>query len=141
MATAGKAIYDWAKAFPNSFPPIVINITDGLATDSPHQGVDLAGWATRLASITTLDGPTLIFNIFLSPSGSMVSFPSSPVGLPEPGPDFFAISSKLPELAIINARSAGIAVSEGARGLVLNADATSLAAFLRIFTGGGIGQG
>ena len=35
VAVAGAHVYEWANAHPESFPPIVINITDGIVTDSP----------------------------------------------------------------------------------------------------------
>ena len=57
-------MFEWAKAFPDSFPPIVINITDGMVTDSPYDGADLGMWAKRLTTIGTGDGQALLFNIF-----------------------------------------------------------------------------
>jgi hypothetical protein len=135
MATAGAHIYEWATAFPNSFPPIVINMTDGLVTDSPYQGVDLAGWAGRLATIGTHDGPALVLNAFLSANRAPItSFPSHAASLPAPGPELFAMSSLLPEPMVRNARSAHIDVGPGARGFVFNADLAMLVKFLEIGT-------
>lgn len=135
IATAGAHVYDWANAFQNSFPPIIINITDGMVTDSPYEGVDLGMWAKRLTTIQTGDGPALLFNIFLSPSaGQGVWFPSGAANLPEPGPDLFSISSVMPQPMIDNARSARIDVGPGARGFVFNADLAMLVKFLEIGT-------
>jgi hypothetical protein len=135
IALAGAHIYDWVTVHPNSFPPIVVNITDGFVTDSPHNNEDLNGWARRLCDIHTADGPTLLLNIFLSQSQSAgVWFPSSPHSLHEPGPDLFAISSPLPQPMIDNARSAHVTVEPGARGLVFNADLAMLVKFLEIGT-------
>lgn len=135
IAVAGGHVFDWASAHPHSFPPIVINMTDGFVTDSPHQGVDLAGWASRLATIGTRDGQALVLNAFLSANRApMTCFPSTAAGLPVPGPDLFAISSPLPEPMIRNARSAHIEVGAGARGFVFNADLAMLVKFLEIGT-------
>ena len=38
VAVAGAHVYEWANAHPDSFPPIIINITDGMVTDSPYEG-------------------------------------------------------------------------------------------------------
>src|SRR5215813_3666458 len=135
FATAGAHIYQWATAFPQSFPPIVINITDGMVTDSPYDGADINLWAKRLTTIETGDGPALLFNIFLSPSpGGGVWFPASDAGLPQPGPGLFSISSPMPQPMVDNARSAQIQVEPGARGFVFNADLAMLVKFLEIGT-------
>jgi hypothetical protein len=135
VATAGAYLYDWAGAFPDSFPPIVINITDGMVTDSPYEGADIATWAQRLVSIATGDGPALLFNIFLSPDAQPgVWFPPSGAPLPDPGPGLLSISSPLPQPMVDNARSAQIQVPAGARGFVFNADLAMLVKFLEIGT-------
>jgi hypothetical protein len=135
IATAGSHLYDWAGAFPGSFPPIVINITDGMVTDSPYEGADLGTWARRLTTVETRDGQALLFNIFLSPSpGDGVWFPDQAAQLPDPGPGLFSISSPMPQPMIDNARSAKIPVPQGARGFVFNADLAMLVKFLEIGT-------
>lgn len=135
IAAVGEHVYEWSKAFSKSFPAIVCNVSDGMVTDSPYQGADLAEWARRLTTIETDDGPTLLLNVFLSPSSApIVSFPSSADMLPEPGPLLFSISSPLPEPIKENARSAQIEVAEGSRGLVFNADLAMLVKFLEIGT-------
>lgn len=135
IATTGAALDLWTKQFPDSFPPIVINITDGMVTDSPFRGADLGEWARRLGTVGTKDGPTLLFNIFLSPrSTDGMWFPDSAQGLPEPGPDLWSISSPMPKQMIENARAAQIQVTDGARGFVFNADLAMLVRFLEIGT-------
>jgi hypothetical protein len=136
VAVAGAHVYEWASAHPDSFPPIIINITDGMVTDSPYEGAPLQEWAQRLVNIQTSDGHALFFNIFLSPSGtaSGVMFPATDRGLPAPGPDLFQISSLLPPPMIANAHRAGIPVEQGARGFGFNADASMLVRFLEVGT-------
>jgi hypothetical protein len=136
VAVAGAHVYEWAAAHPDSFPPIIINITDGMVTDSPYEGAGLDEWAQRLTNIQTSDGPALLFNIFLSPAGSArpVMFPATDRGLPAPGPDLFRLSSPLPPPMVASAHSSGIALEPGARGFGFNADAYNLVRFLEVGT-------
>jgi hypothetical protein len=135
IAVAGAHVFNWANAHPDSFPPIIINITDGMVTDSPHEGANLEGWAQRLTSIETNDGPALLLNIFLSPHASDgVLFPATVAGLPEPGPQLFGISSVMPPGLVKNARAAQVPVEPGARALGFNADLAMLVKFLEIGT-------
>lgn len=136
IALVGAHVFDWAGAHPNSFPPVVINITDGMVTDSPHDGATLWEWVQRLTSIETNDGPTLFFNIFLSPAETAeIVFPSDPGGLPVPGPDLFQMSSELPGPMVDNARAEGYQVQPGARGLAFNVSRSTLVRVLRVGTG------
>lgn len=135
IATAGEHVYGWAASHPDSFPPIVINITDGMVTDSPYDGAGLTEWATRLTSIETHHGQALLFNIFLSPTVAPEAlFPVTAAGLPEPGPELFAISSALPASMVANARGARVEIADGARGFVFNAGLATLVWFLEIGT-------
>ncbi|MBL7488147.1 VWA domain-containing protein [Frankia sp. AgB1.9] len=135
IATAGEHVFTWAESHPDSFPPIVINITDGMVTDSPFNGAGLAEWASRLTSIETRDGRALLFNIFLSPTvAPEVLFPAAADGLPEPGPELFAISSVLPPSMVANARGARLEIADAARGFVFNAGLATLMWFLEIGT-------
>jgi hypothetical protein len=135
IAVAGQHIFEWASAHPDSFPPIIINITDGMVTDSPYDGASLEEWASRLTSIETRDGSAILFNIFLSPgTANGLMFPSADSGLPTPGPDLFRVSSQLPPPMVANAQRAGVTVTPGARGFCFNADATLLIRFLEIGT-------
>ncbi len=135
IAVAGAHVYDWVNKNPDSFPPIVINITDGLVTDSPYEGAPLPEWANRLSTIATSDGPALLLNIFLSPEqGAERWFPSGPDGLPDPGPQLFGISSPMPDPMIRNAQAAGFNITPGARGFVFGAGLEALVKFLDIGT-------
>ena len=134
IAIAGSHAYEWAQAHPESFPPIIINITDGFVTDSPFDGTRLDEWAERLTGITTQDGQALLFNIFLAPEASLAMLPATEAGLPSPGPDLFRISSVLPPPMVLNAQNAGIVTPAGARGFAFNADSTTLVKFLQIGT-------
>ncbi|SDY14655.1 hypothetical protein SAMN05660209_02101 [Geodermatophilus africanus] len=134
IAVAGAHVFEWVEAHPDSFPPIVINITDGLVTDSPYDGADLTEWAKRLTTVETVDGPTLLFNVFLSSEGDPAFFPTSGHAFPEPGPQLFDMSSVLPAPMVRHAQAAGVPVQPGARAMCFNADLEALVKFLEIGT-------
>ncbi|GLZ51664.1 VWA domain-containing protein [Actinomycetospora sp. NBRC 106378] len=134
IAEAGRYVFEWTGEHPDSFPPAIINITDGFVTDSPFDGADLAEWTKRLTTIETDDGPALLFNVFLSRTGEPRFFPTSGAQLPDPGPQLFEMSSSLPDVMVANARAAGKTVEPGARAMCFNADIDALTAFLEIGT-------
>ncbi|MBS2964944.1 hypothetical protein KGA66_17945, partial [Actinocrinis puniceicyclus] len=121
----------WVGERPGSFPPIVLNLTDGESTDG-----DPSEAAARLRSLATADGPVLVFNLHVSAGqAAPIVFPANEANLPD---DFarllFGMSSTLPPHMHAYAATQGIAVSEGSRGFVFNADITSVVQFLDIGT-------
>src|SRR5262249_38290683 len=71
---ASEIVQGWASEHEKSFPPIVINITDGESTDG-----DPIPEASALTSLGTDDGPVLLFNAHLSSaSGAPIELPSDP---------------------------------------------------------------
>lgn len=128
--SSGAGISDWSRRYSGGFPPIVINLTDGAATD----GAPLI-WARRLMSIGTADGQALLFNVNLSSDGKPLMFPSELRQISDPlGRVLFEMSSVLPEVMINAARSQGLDVRPGARAFACNADINALAMFLNIGT-------
>lgn len=71
------------ERFRSSYPPTIINITDGEATDATAE--QLLGIAERIRRTSTLYGQTLLMNINLSKdiSSKAVVFPTTPEELPE----------------------------------------------------------
>jgi hypothetical protein len=122
---------DWVLAHPESFPPIVIHITDGESTDGDPEPV-----ADTLRELATNDGPLLLFNCHLSERNDPpLVFPAYEFDIP--GDDsqmLFRMSSPLPEKGMRNASAKGIPVSGGARGMVFNADSTTLIMLIQIGT-------
>lgn len=131
MDTAGRIVAGWVKANPASFPPIIINVSDGAATDG-----DPSVWAQRLTSLATEDGPALLFNVNISAlGGAPLFFPGDPAVLTDTyARQMFDISSPLPGFMAELAGMQGHAVTAGARGFVFNADISSVANFLQIGT-------
>lgn len=128
---AGTICAEWIEAHPHAFPPVVINLTDGVANDG-----DPAEWVARLTRLATTDGSLLLFNASIATeAGGTIAFPSDPDGLPsDEARELFALSSPLPPFMVDAAVAAGHAVDDGARGFVHNADVSSILSFLRIGT-------
>ena len=128
-----QSLAAWVNSFSDSFPPIVIHITDGDAT-----GMDPEPIAREVMSLATNDGNVLLFNIHLSGVPAMpVQYPASEEGLPDPlAVRLFRMSSSLPESTRGLAVSMDLPVTEGSRGFVFNSDMTALVQFLDIGTRG-----
>jgi len=132
LNTAAKAIAEWADAHPDSFPPTVIHITDGAASDG-----DPIEPATLIKQLSTDDGNCLLYNVMVSASSSTpITFPSSEMQLPthENARQLYRMSSVLPDPMIAIANDLGHSVATGARGYIWNADVTALASLLDLGT-------
>jgi uncharacterized protein YegL len=94
-----EILNEWVKKHPNSFPPIVINITDGEQTDC--ENVVLIEKAHNLKQVKTLYGKTIFFNIHITDGDEdAVIFPSEISELPdeEQCKTLYSMSSNLPEI-------------------------------------------
>jgi hypothetical protein len=132
---AGSLLDRWIGEHPDSFPPIVVNITDGAVTDHGSDGAGFAVWAQRLRSLRTADGNVIFLNALLAAEAvEPTFFPASAEKLPPVGADLFHASSELPPSMAGMARELGFAVPHAARGLVCNADLASIVNFLQIGT-------
>jgi len=132
---------NFAQNHPDSFPPVIINITDGMPTDCKEN--DLPSIVSPIMNISTTDGTALVFNVHISAD------PSNPVFLPGPGeklPDAYAeclynASSTLPEtLAAIGRADHGMTIEEDARCFAFNADSALLIKLLSLASSGGGGD-
>ena len=133
LEVCGRALRDWIAQHPDSFPPIVINITDGAAT-----GRDPEALAQEVMRLGTNDGNVLLFNVHLSEAAAMpVQYPEREDGLPDQlARRLFRMSSVLPEPSRDLAASLDLPISEKSRGFVFNSDMTALVQFLDIGTRG-----
>jgi hypothetical protein len=128
---AHQIMSGWVSQHMDSYPPIVIHITDGESTDGdpmPH--------AEKLQQLATNDGNLLLFNIHLSQAPSQpILFPESADGLPDPyAQQLFQMSSVLPTRLREAAQAEGYAVGAQPRGFGFNADLVELIRFLDIGT-------
>jgi hypothetical protein len=131
LALARQYLEDFLGRFPACYPPLVINITDGMCTDG-----DPLPPAHELQGLSTSDGPALLFNAHVSSRvAAPVEFPATEDGLPDNFARLlFRMSSPLPPRLLEAARAEGFAGMPGTRGFVFNADLVSVVRFLDIGT-------
>lgn len=123
-------IEEWVKEHPASYPPTIINITDGEATDGEPEPI-----AEKIKSLSTQDGNVLLYNCHISsrPAAALL-YSSSEGELPD---DKFAhllfrMSSKLPGAILEGAKSKlGLDLKPDSRGFVFNADLVQLVKLLK----------
>jgi len=125
------ALEEFTALFPDAFPPLVINISDGKPTDGNPELP-----AAKLRNLATTDGNVLIFNAHLSSKEARpIEFPSQESELPDPDAlILFKMSSILPPKLRDAALGEGFRVNENTRGFVFNADLVSVIRFLDIGT-------
>lgn len=115
----------WAVNHPDSYPPVIINVTDGVGTDGDPTRI-----AQEITQIGVTDGQALLFNVHIT------NLPDPPVAYPVSENDLpndkyarllFSISSIIPETSrALLETLLGRPVPPGARGLIFNGDATSV---------------
>ncbi|HYT91490.1 MAG TPA: hypothetical protein VEL76_22445 [Gemmataceae bacterium] len=128
---AWNSLTEFLNQYAGCYPPMVINITDGMATDGdprPH--------AECIRDLASRDGSVLLFNVHLSArSATPIELPDQEAGLPD---DFskllFRMSSVLPPGMRETAQREGYRVTEATRGFVFNGDLVSVIRFLDIGT-------
>src|SRR5262249_25927326 len=104
LALAKECISEFLKEYPSCYPPLVINITDGAATDGRPEPI-----ATSLKYLASKDGNVLLFNARLSSRGlPPIEFPDSESNLPD---DYARILYRMSSLLPVRVQSA--ARSEG----------------------------
>jgi hypothetical protein len=129
---AAETLKDWIAQHPNSFPPVVFNITDGMPDDSAQAESE----AGLLRNMATSDGNVLLFNVHISEkSGQEIAFPENENSLPDKFAQMlFRMSSNLPTPFRALASKDGPPIGENARGFLFNADAVKLIEFIDIGT-------
>ena len=147
LRKASEVVQSHIQHHPDSYPPIVINITDGLPTDTgvPIYDVDnySPDWdvvrdaASAVTSITCDDGNVLLLNIHLTCAvdGDQLVFPDqAPPGCDETVENMVLISSVLPANMVLKGKELGLPIRENAHALILDADRVMLTKFLDIGT-------
>jgi len=128
LKRAHEVLAAWVQRHPDSYPPIVVNITDGDAKDGnpiePSQ---------HIADLSTKDGNVLVFNCHISAKKETpILFPHDDKGLPAYGPRLFQMSSVLPPKFREAAKSLGYDAVSDTRGFAFNADLRDLVKFLDV---------
>ncbi len=132
LKQAAVELVTWCDNHPDSFPPIVINITDGENTD-PEDPEEIAD---KLKQIGTNDGEVLLFNVHITQQSSQqFLYVDSESQLPNASAKkMFRMSSTLTESMQKLAENAGYTASANSRGYCYNAEIVSLIDFLEIGT-------
>ena len=131
LQRARTILEPWVAQHATSFPPIVINISDGAPTDG-----DPTAAAQALTQLATSDGALLLFNINVSAGdGSPIEYPSTDELLPDDRARLlFSISSVLPPFMRNAAAQEQLHTTADSRGFVFQAGAVALIQFLDIGT-------
>src|SRR5262249_133180 len=58
---AQQVAWEWADTHPDSYPPVIVNVSDGVATDG-----DPAREARLITEVATNDGQALLFNVHIT---------------------------------------------------------------------------
>lgn len=134
LKLAQEWIQDWIAEHPDSYPPVVINISDGAATDGDPLEV-----AQDIMDLSTSDGNVLMWNCHLSSvkDEKPLTFPSDSGILPANdkfAEQLFNMSSTLPEGFLALAQEVAMEVSDSSRAYVFNAGLDELMELLDIGT-------
>src|SRR5437870_3224275 len=131
LKEATRIVETWCQEHPKGFPPIVINITDGEATDG-----DLVAEARKLTAVGCDDGSVLLFNIHLSSTaGPSIELPGNGNKLPDQhAKQLFEASSTLTPFMVARATELGMPAEENSRGFIFNAQPLHVIHFLDIGT-------
>lgn len=124
-------VVDRVRRYPESFPPIVIHVTDGHPSDGDPREI-----ARAIRQLRTTDGNVLIFSLHLSTEDAgAIYFPAQRDQLPD---DYarllFDMSSVLPPAWQEMASNFELPVMAESRAFVFNADLAAMVRFLEIGT-------
>jgi hypothetical protein len=134
LEMAADLLTDWCSAHPHSFPPTVMHVTDGEATDGGEKEVESA--ASRITRQATDDGSVLLMNLHVSGAGGdTIRFPASEQSMPGAlARLLYRTSSLLPPELQRRATDAGVAIGPGSRGYVYNGRIDDVVTFFDIGT-------
>lgn len=134
LAAARESVADFIRTYPKCFPPMVINLTDGIPTDGTLEHAEAA--AVALRSVASEDGEALLFNIHISEvAAAPILYPADERQLPdEYSRCLFRMSSPFPQRLYELANAAESEVRPDSRGFVFQGDLLSVVQFLDIGT-------
>ncbi len=144
LARAQEICRHWIEEHPDSFPPVVILVTDGESSEGDPQP-----YAESLTSLCTSDGNVLLFTCDIDSSHDPGEkrnaewFPdSSQAGSDERCRSLISMSSRLPEAFLGRIRSEwdpGVRVSAESRGCLLHGGLSDLQRLLGLLIPGDVG--
>lgn len=124
----------WVQTHPDNYPPVIINITDGAATDDDYQlgFPNIKQVCSELRALSTSDGNALLFNCHITDSTNPeIAYPSMRSEVPVDKYNLaillFELSSELPDgIRAKVLENTGESLASGARGFIFNGDANSV---------------
>jgi Mg-chelatase subunit ChlD len=132
LREAHRILSSWITDHRESYPPIVINITDGEANDG-----DPLIPAQELMALNTNDGNVLLFNCHLSSrSAATIQYPGNKEGLADEfARKLYDMSNILPDSMVqVAKKEFNMELDDMARGFIFNAEKEDLMRFLVIGT-------
>lgn len=133
LARAEAILRPWVAEHSFSYPPTIINLTDGESNDGDPRPA-----AAALRGLATSDGNAILLTLHVSsnPFAQQVFFPADPATLPDHASQvMFEMSSPLPAGMRRTAQEMlGAEMGDDARGIVYNADIAGIVSALEIGT-------
>lgn len=131
LEAARRIASDFVAKHPDSYPPTVVNVTDGASTDGDPEPA-----AAALRSVATNDGNVLLFNAHISECDvQAVEFPHEESRLPDDAARLlFRMSSVLPPTIRDAAVKEKYRIRPETRGFVFNGDLVAVTRFMTIGT-------
>lgn len=131
LQLAQEVLTEFLRGFPQCYPPLVINITDGAATDGNPEAA-----AASVRALSSTDGNALLFNAHLSSKQlQRIEYPDREEGLPDDHARLlFRMSSQLPPKLQAAAKAEGFMITPASRGFVFNANLMAIVRFMDIGT-------
>jgi len=129
LIRAEEAVKKWVASHPDSFPPIVFNITDGESTDG-----DPSDSAFQLTKHATSDGNVLLFTAHISSQNEdSIFYPEYLDDDVDPvARTMFNMTSHVPQSMRSMAAGMGISMGPASRGFLFNAGANDVIGMLNV---------
>jgi len=136
FAKTANILKEWCKSHSDSYPPTVINVTDGESSDGNPEEI-----TSEIRNIVTNDGNCLLYNLHVNVENSdRIAFPDNESCLPtDSGKLLFRISSSVPDnKAIISAaKEHGFTIKPESKFFFYKADMEFIVKFFEIGTSPG----
>lgn len=137
LQTANEIVASWVASHPGAHPPIVINVTDGVATDGTDR--DLEQLADIIKALSTDDGGTLLMNLHItSRDGAVpINYASSEDGIGNSEARLlWRMSSEIPAeiLPAVNLALGDMTVQPSSRFVTFNGAEVDIAKFIEVGT-------
>jgi len=132
LTLAAGVLVDWCDAHPDSFPPVVIHLTDGGSTDGDPEPI-----SNQVRQISTNDGQVILMNVYVSAKGARsIAFPETDESLNDPFAELlFRMSSTLVASMARAAIDLGYQdATEKSRAFMFNAKTEDIVSFFEIGT-------